>query len=190
MSIRNVNIPVNKLKDRNNTQYIPLMDQQSEKNMESSQNNNNMLQSQRNQENTQTSQSKEKQSKSVFDLIDKIITKQLNQFPEDFKQIQEIPLTKVQILMDHLAFFSEDCVNQILEETQEKQEFILKYIFKDPNEVWKYIFFLTNLIKQSDLQKSYFMKIYELFKILTEKSVEHGNIISISTRNIFNNYFC
>jgi hypothetical protein len=30
------------------------------------------------------------------------------------------------------------------------------------------------------------MDIYELIKILTEKSIEHGNIISISTKNIFN----
>lgn len=32
---------------------------------------------------------------------------------------------------------------------KEKHEFILKYIFKDPNEIWKYIYFLINLIKQT-----------------------------------------
>ena len=30
------------------------------------------------------------------------------------------------------------------------------------------------------------MDTYELVKILNEKSIEHGNIISISTKNIFN----
>jgi broad specificity polyphosphatase/5'/3'-nucleotidase SurE len=34
VSIRNVNIPVSKLKDRSNMQYIPLMEQMSEKNQD------------------------------------------------------------------------------------------------------------------------------------------------------------
>jgi len=30
------------------------------------------------------------------------------------------------------------------------------------------------------------MDIYDLIKTLTEKSIEHGTVISISTKNIFN----
>lgn len=30
------------------------------------------------------------------------------------------------------------------------------------------------------------MDIYDLIKVLTEKSIEHGSVISISTKNIFN----
>ena len=47
-----------------------------------------------------------------------------------------------------------------------------------------------------DFTKSFFMDTFELVKILNEKSIEHGNIISISTKNIFNvnllykDYFC
>jgi hypothetical protein len=50
--------------------------------------------------------------------------------------------------MDYLHLFSDDFVSAILQEMMEKHDFIVKYIFKDPNEIWKYIYFLINLIKQ------------------------------------------
>lgn len=50
--------------------------------------------------------------------------------------------------MEHIQMFQDDMIGNILGELKEKQEFILKFIFKDPNEVWKYIYFLINLIKQ------------------------------------------
>ena len=53
-----------------------------------------------------------------------------------------------QIFMDHLQMFSDEFITAVFQELKEKQEFVLKYIFKDPNEVWKYIYFITNVIKQ------------------------------------------
>ncbi len=50
--------------------------------------------------------------------------------------------------MDHLQMFSDEFITAVFQELKEKQEFVLKYIFKDPNEVWKYIYFMTNVIKQ------------------------------------------
>ena len=115
-----------------------------------------------------TTQKKDKQAeKTIFDALNEIISLRFSipTFSEELKKIKVKNSTILQAYCDNVDAFSDDFSSSFFEELLGQTDSLVKFVFKDQNELWKYLNFLFTCLKGFTNEGKGFKTLVEAIKL-------------------------
>lgn len=105
--------------------------------------------------------------KTIFDALNEIISIRftIQNYSEELKKIKVKNSTVLQAFCDNIEAFSDDFSSSFFEELLGQTEGLIKFVFKDQNELWKYMNFLFTCVKGLNIEGKAFRTLIEVVKV-------------------------
>lgn len=113
-------------------------------------------------------QKKDKPSeKTIFDALNEIISIRftMKNFADELKKIKVNNSQILQSFCDNIESFSDEFSCTFFEELLGQTDGLIKFVFKDQNELWKYLHFLFTCLKGLTTEGKAFKTLVETIKI-------------------------
>jgi len=114
------------------------------------------------------SQKKDKQiDKTIFDALNEIITIRfsIKDYKEELKKIKVKNSTILQAYCDNIDSFSDEFSSSFFDELLSQTDGLIKFVSKDQNELWKYLYFLFMCLKGLSSEGKAFRTLVETIKL-------------------------
>ena len=111
---------------------------------------------------------KDKQAdKTIFDALNEIISIRfsIKDYVEELKKVKVKNSTILQAYCDNIDAFSDEFSSSFFEELLSQTDGLIKFVSKDQNELWKYLYFLFQCLKGLSSEGKAFRTLVETVKL-------------------------